>query len=177
MTNTATVETLTAEVRVLMVGSRQVTLSVAKQLDVVALADLTTFGRVKLGLDYDYVIGADVHGRLALATYKRYGLRGGPWINGEDLGGQKVIVCKARARSDGYLRLRYRRDREIQVHSGAMQGCEVSEHDSFTRDRCGSWDTNGCDDHLEFAIAQYDAEVARHKAAAEAPLIVLAGLR
>ena len=32
-TTTATVETLTAEVRVLMVGSRQVTLSVYNQLD------------------------------------------------------------------------------------------------------------------------------------------------
>ena len=32
-TQTATVETLTAEVRVLMVGSRQITPSVVKQLD------------------------------------------------------------------------------------------------------------------------------------------------
>ena len=32
---TATVETLTAEVRVLAVGNRQITLSVAKQLDFV----------------------------------------------------------------------------------------------------------------------------------------------
>jgi len=45
---TATVETLTAEVRVLMVGSRQVTLSVFNQLDVVCWAQLEQppFGRV-----------------------------------------------------------------------------------------------------------------------------------
>lgn len=44
--NTATVETLTAEVRVLMVGSRQITLSVAKQLDWVKPADIDPFGRI-----------------------------------------------------------------------------------------------------------------------------------
>ena len=47
-TNTATVETLTAEVTVLMVGSRQVTLSVARQLDKVGLQRMTPFGRVML---------------------------------------------------------------------------------------------------------------------------------
>ena len=44
---TATVETLTAEVRVLMVGSRQVTLSVYNQLDEVPYADIEPFGRVR----------------------------------------------------------------------------------------------------------------------------------
>jgi hypothetical protein len=45
---TATVETLTAEVRVLMVGSRQVTLSVYSQLDAVPLMAMTPFGRVRV---------------------------------------------------------------------------------------------------------------------------------
>lgn len=46
--NTATVETLTAEVRVLMVGSRQVTLSVYRQLDhVPGLKQMEAFGRVR----------------------------------------------------------------------------------------------------------------------------------
>lgn len=44
---TATVETLTAEVRVLMVGNRQITLSVAKQLDFVSPANIEPFGRIK----------------------------------------------------------------------------------------------------------------------------------
>lgn len=48
--STATVETLTAEVRTLMVGSRQVTLSVARQLDVVPPTHLEPFGRVSLDL-------------------------------------------------------------------------------------------------------------------------------
>jgi hypothetical protein len=44
---TATVEVLTAEVRVLMVGSRQVTLSVYNQLDHVRPDDIDPFGRVR----------------------------------------------------------------------------------------------------------------------------------
>ena len=44
---TATVEVLTAEVRVLMVGSRQITLSVYRQLDYAEPADLEPFGRVR----------------------------------------------------------------------------------------------------------------------------------
>jgi hypothetical protein len=43
---TATVETLTAEVRTLVVGSRQVTLSVYNQLDEVPYDDVEPFGRV-----------------------------------------------------------------------------------------------------------------------------------
>jgi hypothetical protein len=68
-TSTATVETLAAEVRVLMVGNRQVTLSVAKQLDWVPLVDLELFGRVKLGAD-SYAIGKAPDGTLALAKYR-----------------------------------------------------------------------------------------------------------
>ena len=67
-TQTATVETLTAEVRVLMVGSRQITLSVAKQLDVIPLSRLKPFGRILLPADDRYVIGADSQtGALSLS--------------------------------------------------------------------------------------------------------------
>lgn len=45
-TTSATVETVTAEVRVLMVGSRQVTMSVYNQLDRVDPGDVEPFGRV-----------------------------------------------------------------------------------------------------------------------------------
>lgn len=53
-TDTATVETLTAEVRVLMVGNRQITLSVARQLDVIDIysslvEEFKPLGRVKTG--------------------------------------------------------------------------------------------------------------------------------
>lgn len=46
---TATVELLTAEVRVLTVGARQITASVAKQLDQVGWHEAEPFGRVRLG--------------------------------------------------------------------------------------------------------------------------------
>lgn len=69
MTDTATVETLTAEVRVLMVGNRQITRSIARQLDQIPLRDLTPFGRVRLD-DHDHtVIGSDPNGTLAVAHY------------------------------------------------------------------------------------------------------------
>jgi hypothetical protein len=46
MTTTARVDVLTAEVRVLMVGSRQVTMSVFEQLDPVEPGQIEPFGRV-----------------------------------------------------------------------------------------------------------------------------------
>ncbi|MCX2712050.1 hypothetical protein [Mycolicibacterium sp. J2] len=72
--NTATVETLTAEVRTLVVGSRQVTLSVAKQLDYVPLDQLTVFGRIKLGPKEpeNLVIGASSDGTLSLSNYSLF---------------------------------------------------------------------------------------------------------
>ncbi len=48
ITTTATVQTLAAEVRVLQVGSRQVTMSVFKQLDFKPLDEVDVLGRVKL---------------------------------------------------------------------------------------------------------------------------------
>lgn len=74
-TNTAKIETLTAEVRVLVVGSRQVTLSVFRQLDRVSPERITPFGRVRSGAKYytfGYgnvtadleLVGTDEHGNL-----------------------------------------------------------------------------------------------------------------
>ena len=53
--NTATVQTLTAEVRVLMVGSRQITMSVFKQLDHRPIEEIELFGRVSVPNDYGIV--------------------------------------------------------------------------------------------------------------------------
>jgi hypothetical protein len=68
----ASVVTLTAEVRTLMIGSRQVTLSVAKQLDRIPLPQLTVWGRIHIGY-YDGwgdVIGAAEDGTLARAGFQ-----------------------------------------------------------------------------------------------------------
>jgi hypothetical protein len=74
MTNTATatVEVLTAEVRVLMVGSRQVTQSVFRQLDEIEPGFyIEPFGRVSFPDKSDrggvWVVGTDWHGNLCRA--------------------------------------------------------------------------------------------------------------
>jgi len=74
--DTATVETITAQVRVLMVGSRQVTLSVARQLDSVEPAEIDPFGRVRLGTDQSCeIIGrSKITGALVRSLYPQYSL-------------------------------------------------------------------------------------------------------
>jgi hypothetical protein len=74
---TARVEVLTAEVRVLMVGSRQVTLSVYAQLDQVDHGEVEPFGRVAprdADTDYVYVVGASTRdadrGSLVRSRYQ-----------------------------------------------------------------------------------------------------------
>lgn len=80
-TQAAVVQTLTAEVRTLVVGARQVTMSVAKQLDVVSLADLRVFGRVNIPKRGAIVIGAAPDGTLALAEIE-YAGRFSPIVSG-----------------------------------------------------------------------------------------------
>lgn len=96
--STATVEALTAEVRVLMVGSRQVTLSVARQLDEVAWWDITPFGRISMNTkpafseaDRVEVIGRSEDGSLVRSSASRMRYRcehrqdgGKVIINGEE---------------------------------------------------------------------------------------------
>jgi hypothetical protein len=82
-TDTATVETLTAEVRVLMVGKRQVTLSVYRQLDKVPFADTEPFGRVQESKDRDAAtvatVGRDATGNLVASIVRRPS-----WFSGDD---------------------------------------------------------------------------------------------
>lgn len=75
-TATATVEVLTAEVRVLQVGSRQVTLSVYRQLDLVYPSKVEPFGRIR-DRDDDpdrvYVVGRHVDdGSLVRSFCRRW---------------------------------------------------------------------------------------------------------
>ncbi len=69
---TAIVEALTAEVRVLMVGSRQITLSVARQLDEVMPSMIKPFGRIRSnrnpGVNEIEVIGPNDIGELVRAS-------------------------------------------------------------------------------------------------------------
>lgn len=74
--NVALVETLTAEVRVLMVGSRQITQSVFWQLDAVRIEDITPFGRVRVKLPSRHYLGYD---QWVVGEYDSCLVRSGHW--------------------------------------------------------------------------------------------------
>lgn len=72
---TTTVETMTAEVHVLTIGTSRLTASTYKQLDVCAIRDMEVFGRVRSGLKIEdgwgykdepdlELVGRDADGRL-----------------------------------------------------------------------------------------------------------------
>ena len=114
MSQTATVEVLTAEVRVLMVGSRQVTLSVARQLDEAEPDWILPFGRIRTGThrkrfavtDVIEVIGS-VDGQLARSTIERerYLCTAAGYSHGYQMmhgKGQEVIVNRCREHAGDY---------------------------------------------------------------------------
>ena len=180
-TTSATIETLTAQVRTLVVGSRQITLSVAKQLDVVELSQLRVFGRVHISKDHHRVIGAAWDGTLALACYTNgpMNLRN-PFIDQKDLEGGHIIVCSGESEQSGQTyRLRFD-GTDFEVAVRATKPCGIDGHGVYTP-KCGCWHSNGHTDRIRQAVqAQLasQAEVkALNKAAAESPLIVLAGLK
>ncbi len=86
-TTTAHVEVLIAEVRVLMVGSRQVTLSVFRQLDHVRPGHIEPFGRVRDGAEDGWVqvvgrraalsIAVPWSGPVSVRASRRHGRGGG----------------------------------------------------------------------------------------------------
>jgi hypothetical protein len=176
----ATVQTLTAEVRTLVVGARQVTLSVAKQLDVVPLAELRVFGRVKIPAMSDIAaIGAANDGTLALARWERVADVFLPGISPDVA---TVIVCTELPKG-----LSLRNGWRLSLDADEFTALEIHAK------RCGCWHHGGtplCDpawhsDGQEDAIraeivAQRDywtPRAARNAAVRGTPLIVLAGLR
>jgi len=75
MNQTATVEVLTAEVRVLMVGSRQITMGVFTQLDEVYEDGIEAFGRVRPRNSQDFIWVVGKHkddGTLARSCARRW---------------------------------------------------------------------------------------------------------
>jgi hypothetical protein len=187
-TQAATVQTLTAEVRTLVVGARQVTLSVAKQLDVVPLAELRVFGRVKIPAMTDIAaIGAAEDGTLALARWERVPDLFVPAIS-QDVA--SVVVCRGLPRvvvgfTYGY-RLSLAAD-EFAVPYEDAQGCDSWYHSRpdaaghSDRSCDPQWHSDGQDDAIRAEIAtqrtDWTPRAARNAAAKAAPLIVLAGLR
>jgi hypothetical protein len=193
----AVITTLTAEVRTLVVGSRQVTLSVAKQLDTVPLENLTVMGRVRVG-DYTHVIGTAKDGTLALARYNEQTrldvgelmLR----LEADDLP-SRVKVCgglyvdrfgnDGRSYSSNFHYFKFtagtQQGRPILLNAKATESCRDLDHrqgrqscdDAVNRSDLGELCRAELDrQHLEQCLT-----VERHRAAAAAPLIVLAGLK
>lgn len=177
MNTQATVEVLTAEVRALMVGSRQITQSVAKQLDRVPLESMQPFGRIRIGSEERLVIGRHETGVLTVASYDDRpildlsNLPGGCVVRACD---KKTVVVNVPGHGallrtpDAYLRLRH--DGVSKVCRGYYCRCEFD------------WELpdSASDGALEHASnAWYAAREAfvPHAAAADLPLIVLAGLR
>lgn len=179
--NQATVECLTAEVRVLMVGSRQVTLSVYRQLDRVPLSECDPFGRVRDGKDLT-----------------------GTWIVGRHRETGELVAAVSRPPSslstvdteelslpDGWLTTRRRLtayDREpIRVDGVGFTLNDfdvVVEPDGQTQ-LGGPLEPRFTSPELELEVRscvaelkeEFSAEVARHGSMKALPLIVLAGLR
>jgi hypothetical protein len=185
MTDTATVETLTAEVRCLMVGSRQVTLSVAKQLDIIPLKDIRVFGRVKVnvsGTKYGndrYVIGADPSGDLCMAEYS--GLPAyTPWFGkGDTAVIGPVTVCRS-VMTDTYEHDTYTLSLEgirFQIDRAATIPCKG--HSYNPGEKCDPvWSaTPPLWPALQAERQRALEDKARNVAAEQAPLIVLAGLK
>lgn len=200
-TATATVETLTAEVRVLMVGSRQVTLSVARQVDTIPIVRLNPFGRVSMGDGKPDVIGVDQTTGALCTSYAKATIRerAAIIISDHEIPRLKPLRCKYSQKSypgSGEINLIFEghpiwlldedmedRHRTDKAHC-AGKDCTPGKY-------CTDW--GHCSDECQYwnprdYRADIREQVAEHRqrwikqleaiAAAKAmPLIVLAGLR
>jgi hypothetical protein len=170
---TATVETLTAEVRVLMVGSRQITLSVYGQLDRIDAGEIEPFGRVrpKDGTPgWIYIIGKNPgNGELvracvpftddAIASVLGYASGDRPWTDD---------AREARIK----LKLADERDMKAESFNPEMHLEKARQHRE---------EAAGHARRADALRAEYAAEAQPYVKSAERlaalPLIVLAGLR
>lgn len=172
----AVVQTLVAEVRVLMVGSRQITLSVAKQLDRIPLSRLEAFGRIRVGGEGELAIGRDsADGSLAVARYAARRLL--PVISSADLS-KPLFYCPGGSviPHQRQITVAYRA-RRIDIDQNCWTAAACG-HRPMLSERCDAdWEPNGNEGAIDAVLAKLDAEWALHKAASRLPLIVLAGLR
>lgn len=179
--STATVETLTAEVRVLMVGSRQVTLSVYGQLDWIGSDDIEPFGRVRprdAKYGYVYLIGRHPESGALVRASAPVDIRGVHDEIGGDVYRQRWETAEREAE---------RLDAEAERHEnwcGQVEGNvafassagQVFENARQARDQAAAQLRNATAIRDEYArvATPYLARAAELNAL---PLIVLAGLR
>jgi hypothetical protein len=183
LTDTATVETLTAEVRALMIGNRQVTLSVYRQLDKADPADCEPFGRVRDNKDSGsavYVVGRHI-GSGALVRSSRWR----EWRKiSFDLAGEFFSVHKYYGRSvdtlisqrDGYS-ASLAHDPSHLVRRDADASTKFNDPDINTLTWISPQAKWACEAEAEARIASAVAQNALHAEWEALPLIVLAGLR
>lgn len=181
----ATVEVLTAEVRTLMIGNRQVTQSVFNQLDMVASTEIEPFGRVNVRGASDKqvtVVGRDLRDGSLVAstafdnsgTRVKFTVSFGRWL-----------VLRSTRWSGNWLRILEQGGYEAIVDDVILED-PIGEPDLARCDEDvppGKWRYVDADARVRVqaeAAAAIEARVAerlRYKEWAALPLIVLAGLR
>jgi hypothetical protein len=168
----ARVEVLRAEVRVLMVGSRQVTLSVARQLDAVEPRQIKPFGRVRIDKDptdqaiqrIEVVGSAD--GGLARSATSRQLFR----CSRKHMGSEQQCA--------EYKRLRQADDAERQAQEARARQAGVTPPTPLPGSLPNSSSASrALYEHAEHDWWGYTDGEALYKAWEKLPLIVLAGLK
>lgn len=173
MTETATVETLTAEVRVLMVGNRQITLSVFHQLDRCPAEDVKPFGRVRvtkdLPRDVVEIVGAAPDGNLVRANVSRPTTT----FRGMDIPSEVEhhIAHSAGLKRDQTIATSPKGRRLIYISNTSTSPCSVDWGCDLTKAAAAfeKWSVDWVDD--------LDQEMDLYETSSALPLIVLAGLR
>jgi hypothetical protein len=177
-TEIAEVETLVAEVRTLMVGSRQVTMSVFNQLD--ECRDLIPFGRVRCKEPGLWLVGKHPDSGALVRLQNRYPSL--PYAeDGPDA--WKHFLAHHAHHAQHKLKLKEPRFCVATGRSGTELVWAAHLHykcPDGTHGRCpadvqalqAEWERIAADE-----MERYDAEVDEYEALNELPLIVLAGLR
>lgn len=173
-TQTATVETLTAEVRVLMVGSRQVTLSVYRQLDRHPSDQVRPFGRVsdkqdesRYGCRNVFVVGCDVTTGV-LVRSEHFVVDPKPQRYKELIDRRDIKSGRSYTNQRNSVQpfsAERRKEERRQVHSRRVQ------HGS------GVWVWAESMDEYKERVSAWEEAVSKYKEWTSLPLIVLAGLR
>ncbi len=179
-TTTATVQTLAAEVRVLKFGSRQITLSVFKQLDVKPLDEVDVFGRVRTDNGSDSVVRLvgrhrDTGDLVRSAALAPNWTTAGPaefyhWLF------HNYVRLSEQARKNGYRLTAASVEGRTLSYSTLNEGGRIE-----CKKPAGSCDTTELErswrEHAVVDLALMVHEANTYAAAQAQPLIVLAGLR
>lgn len=180
--DTATVETLTAQVQVLTFGNRQVTLSVYRQLDTVSIDLIEPWGRVNAGdNDKTWVVGREREtGALVRAFVPEAYEVAEAVLHEGNLSGAITVCLEQRRKQRFHDRVVHynltHRGQPVTVHESVIRWCEIDGHGNG-QGGCQGWYTNGLGDQIDAVIAEREARLATFSGYKALQLIVLAGLR